>query len=179
MPSWRVEFHPAAVRDLRKLGVDGERRVLRYMRERIVCSEDPRRFGDAALGERREEQYDGHREHQHLRAQSGAATIGNEHAPRRGEAEQRVIEDEPKSAAEEKQCPLTLGIGVRQCQRAGRQQSRGESHRRRIDLRNCAAIVREQPGVDGKISHEASRLSQQPRAHKPRAELLLIRTVLP
>jgi mRNA interferase RelE/StbE len=53
VPSWRVEFHPAAVRDLRKLGVDGERRVLRYMRERIVCSEDPRRFGNALTGDRK------------------------------------------------------------------------------------------------------------------------------
>jgi hypothetical protein len=38
-PVWRVEFHRAAVRDLRKLGVDGERRVLRYLRERIAGGE--------------------------------------------------------------------------------------------------------------------------------------------
>jgi mRNA interferase RelE/StbE len=53
VPSWRVEFHPAAVRDLRKLGADGERRVLRYLRERIVCSEDPRRFGHALTSDRK------------------------------------------------------------------------------------------------------------------------------
>ena len=53
MPSWRVEFHPAAVRDLRKLGADGERRVLRYLRELIVCSEVPRRFGHALTGDRK------------------------------------------------------------------------------------------------------------------------------
>jgi len=50
---WRVEFQSAAVRDLRKLGVDGERRVLRYLRERIAGSEDPRRLGHALTGDRK------------------------------------------------------------------------------------------------------------------------------
>jgi mRNA interferase RelE/StbE len=50
-PVWRVEFHPAAVRDLRKLGADAETRVLRYLRERIVGSNDPRRFGHALTGD--------------------------------------------------------------------------------------------------------------------------------
>ena len=52
-PAWRVEFDRAAVRDLRKLGVDAERRVLRYLRERIAGSEDPRRFGHALTGDRK------------------------------------------------------------------------------------------------------------------------------
>ena len=51
-PVWRVEFDRAAVRDLRKLGVDAERRVLRYLRERISGSDDPRRFGHALTGDR-------------------------------------------------------------------------------------------------------------------------------
>ena len=51
-PAWRVEFDRAAVRDLRKLGVDAERHVLRYLRERIAGSEDPRRFGRALTGDR-------------------------------------------------------------------------------------------------------------------------------
>src|SRR5258706_10643299 len=51
--AWRVEFHPAAVRELRKLGPGGERRVLRYLRERIANSNDPRRFGHALIGERK------------------------------------------------------------------------------------------------------------------------------
>jgi hypothetical protein len=38
------------VRDLRKLG---ERRVLRYLRERISGSQDPRRFGRALTGDRK------------------------------------------------------------------------------------------------------------------------------
>jgi len=52
-PVWRVEFHRAAVRDLRKLGADGESRVLRYLRERITGSGDPRRFGHALSGDRK------------------------------------------------------------------------------------------------------------------------------
>jgi mRNA interferase RelE/StbE len=52
-PVWRVEFDRAAVRDLRKLGIDAERRVLRYLRERIAAGEDPRRLGHALTGDRK------------------------------------------------------------------------------------------------------------------------------
>ena len=52
-PVWRVEFDRAAARELRKLGVDAERRVLRYLRERIAGSSDPRRFGHPLTGDRR------------------------------------------------------------------------------------------------------------------------------
>jgi len=52
-PLSRVEFHPAAVRDLRKLGADAERRILRYLRQRIAGSENPRRFGHALTGDRK------------------------------------------------------------------------------------------------------------------------------
>jgi mRNA interferase RelE/StbE len=50
---WRVEFDRAAARDLRKLGLDGERRILRYLRERISGSADPRRLGQALTGDRK------------------------------------------------------------------------------------------------------------------------------
>ena len=52
-PVWRVEFDRTAARDLRKLGVDAERRVLRYLRERIAGSQDPRRSGHALTGDRK------------------------------------------------------------------------------------------------------------------------------
>src|SRR5688572_7495562 len=52
-PVWRVEFDSAAVRDLRKLGMEAEGRVLRYLRERIASSKDPRRFGHALTGDRK------------------------------------------------------------------------------------------------------------------------------
>jgi len=48
---WRVEFDRDAVRDLRKLGGDAERTILRYLRERIATSEDPRRFGRPLTGD--------------------------------------------------------------------------------------------------------------------------------
>jgi mRNA interferase RelE/StbE len=52
-PAWRVEFHRAAVHDLRKLGANAESRVLRYLRERIAGCEDPRRFGHALTADRK------------------------------------------------------------------------------------------------------------------------------
>jgi mRNA interferase RelE/StbE len=53
MPVWRVEFDRAAVRDLRKLGSEAERLILRYLRECISGSDDPRRFGHALAGDRK------------------------------------------------------------------------------------------------------------------------------
>lgn len=52
-PAWRVEFDRTAVRDLRKLGPNAERRVLRYLRERIAGTGDPSRFGHALTGDRK------------------------------------------------------------------------------------------------------------------------------
>jgi len=52
-PVWRVEFDRAAAKDLRKLGIEAERRILRYLRERIAGSSDPRRFGRALTGDRK------------------------------------------------------------------------------------------------------------------------------
>ncbi len=42
---WRVEFDPDAARDLRKLGAEAQRLILRYLRKSIATAEDPRRFG--------------------------------------------------------------------------------------------------------------------------------------
>ena len=50
---WRVEFDRAAARDLRRLGADAERRVLKYLRERIAGTADPRRLGHALTGDRK------------------------------------------------------------------------------------------------------------------------------
>jgi mRNA interferase RelE/StbE len=51
--AWRVEFDRAAARDLRKLGADAEGRILRYLRERIAGSPDPRRIGHPLTGDRK------------------------------------------------------------------------------------------------------------------------------
>ena len=44
---WRVEFDRVAARDLRKLGTEANRLILKYLRERIATADDPRRFGHA------------------------------------------------------------------------------------------------------------------------------------
>lgn len=48
---WRVEFDPDAARDLRKLGAVAERAILRYLRQRIATTNDPRRFGRPLTGD--------------------------------------------------------------------------------------------------------------------------------
>ena len=48
---WRVEFDPDAARDLRKLGHEARRLILRYLRERIATADNPRRFGHALTGD--------------------------------------------------------------------------------------------------------------------------------
>ena len=48
---WRVEFMAEAARDLRRLGAEAERLILRYLRQRIATAEDPRRFGRPLTGD--------------------------------------------------------------------------------------------------------------------------------
>ena len=50
---WQVEFLPGATRDLKKLGSDAQRAILRYLRERIATAADPRRFGHALTGDKK------------------------------------------------------------------------------------------------------------------------------
>jgi len=42
---WRVEFDSDAARELRKIGAEPRRLILRYLRKRIATAQDPRRFG--------------------------------------------------------------------------------------------------------------------------------------
>jgi mRNA interferase RelE/StbE len=44
-PVWAVEFDDRARRELRKLDVKVQKDILRYLRERIAGSADPRQFG--------------------------------------------------------------------------------------------------------------------------------------
>jgi mRNA interferase RelE/StbE len=44
---WRVEFDAAAAKELRKLDAPARTLILRYLRDRIATSADPRRFGKA------------------------------------------------------------------------------------------------------------------------------------
>lgn len=44
-PVWSVEFDDRARRELRKLDPQVQKEILRYLRERIAGSPDPRQFG--------------------------------------------------------------------------------------------------------------------------------------
>jgi mRNA interferase RelE/StbE len=48
---WRVEFDAAAAKELKKLGTAEQRRILKYLRQRIAGASDPRRLGKALTGE--------------------------------------------------------------------------------------------------------------------------------
>lgn len=44
-PRWTVEFDDRARRELRKLASENQQAILRYLRERVAGSQDPRQFG--------------------------------------------------------------------------------------------------------------------------------------
>jgi mRNA interferase RelE/StbE len=50
--AWAIEFDPAAFKELSRLDNSIQRRILRYLRERLAGDEDPRRFGKALRGEK-------------------------------------------------------------------------------------------------------------------------------
>lgn len=43
--AWRIEFDLDALADLKRLDREIQKRILRYLRERIATAEDPRQFG--------------------------------------------------------------------------------------------------------------------------------------
>jgi mRNA interferase RelE/StbE len=49
--AWRIEFLPAAEKDLAKLGRAEAKRVLQTLKTRIAPLDDPRRLGTALTGE--------------------------------------------------------------------------------------------------------------------------------
>ena len=49
---WRIEFDPAAERELGKLEPQVARRILRFLHERVANLEDPRSIGEALRGSR-------------------------------------------------------------------------------------------------------------------------------
>ena len=42
---WEIEFDPDALKELSRLDRAAQRRILRYLRDRIATTEDPCRFG--------------------------------------------------------------------------------------------------------------------------------------
>ena len=49
--AWRVEFSRAARADLASLDTVAQRRILKYLRERVAGDDNPRRLGKALRGE--------------------------------------------------------------------------------------------------------------------------------
>ena len=48
--AWRIEFDPAAEKELAKLGSEPARRVLKFLLERVAILDDPRAIGEALKG---------------------------------------------------------------------------------------------------------------------------------
>jgi mRNA interferase RelE/StbE len=49
---WKVEFDSAALKDLKRLDQIAQRRVVRYLRERIASADNPCRLGKALHGDK-------------------------------------------------------------------------------------------------------------------------------
>ena len=50
--AWTVEFQKSAAKQLRALDQTVQRRILRYLRERVLAADDPRKFGKALRGDK-------------------------------------------------------------------------------------------------------------------------------
>jgi mRNA interferase RelE/StbE len=48
--AWRIEFDPAAAKELRKLGVPEAERIAKFLSRRLAKLEDPRSVGEALKG---------------------------------------------------------------------------------------------------------------------------------
>lgn len=48
--AWQIEFSPAADKALTKLGVDTQKRIVRFLRERVANMDDPRSTGKSLVG---------------------------------------------------------------------------------------------------------------------------------
>ena len=48
--TWRIEFDPAAAKELRKLGATPAQRIVEFLSTRIAKLDDPRSLGEALKG---------------------------------------------------------------------------------------------------------------------------------
>jgi mRNA interferase RelE/StbE len=48
--AWRIEFDPAAAKELGKLGYEPAQRILRFLSARVAPLDDPRSIGEALKG---------------------------------------------------------------------------------------------------------------------------------
>ena len=51
MTAWQVVIDPRAAREIRKLGSQDRRRVMRFLEERVARASDPRRSGHPLTGD--------------------------------------------------------------------------------------------------------------------------------
>lgn len=49
--TWKIEFDSDVEKDLRKLGYTAQKRILAYLKEKIMPSDDPRSFGKPLSGD--------------------------------------------------------------------------------------------------------------------------------
>lgn len=47
---WRIEFDPAVEKELKRLGPEATRRILKFLRERVAVLDNPRGLGEALHG---------------------------------------------------------------------------------------------------------------------------------
>jgi len=47
---WKIEFDPAAIKELEKLDKTVERRIVKFLRERVASLDDPRQIGGSLKG---------------------------------------------------------------------------------------------------------------------------------
>jgi len=50
--AWKIEFDPAAIKELQKLDKPVEKRILKFLRDRVANREDPRQIGGSLHGTR-------------------------------------------------------------------------------------------------------------------------------
>jgi mRNA interferase RelE/StbE len=50
--AWKIEFDPAAIKELEKLDKTVERRIVKFLRERVASLDDPRQIGGSLQGTR-------------------------------------------------------------------------------------------------------------------------------
>ena len=91
---------------------------------------------DLTVGQQRQKYGTRHGQHQHLRAHAPAAAVGDKRPPGRREAERRMVEDESRRGANQKQRALTPRERQRQIERAGGDQAdRNRSRAKSVGLR--------------------------------------------
>ena len=52
MKTWRIEITRTATKQITKLGQQGQKAILKFLRERLSTAENPRQWGTALQGDR-------------------------------------------------------------------------------------------------------------------------------